>query len=100
MTARRDVREQLRAELQAAAQPDGTFRHADLRELAYLDGFLTEVLRMEPAVYSNSSRMSPPEGLTVGDRYIPGNVELFLPINVYHHCKLRRRKRGNDDGVR
>ncbi|KAJ0418348.1 cytochrome P450 [Aspergillus carlsbadensis] len=44
-----------------------------------LDALINETLRLHPAVPSGTQRMTPPEGLQIGDQYIPGNVMVCVP---------------------
>ncbi|OKP14021.1 Tryprostatin B 6-hydroxylase [Penicillium subrubescens] len=65
----------LQAELDAL--PD--LSHDKLREIKLLDAVINETLRLHPAVPSGTQRLSPPEGMTISGRYIPGNVMLCIP---------------------
>ncbi|KAJ5817645.1 Cytochrome P450 [Penicillium robsamsonii] len=52
----------------------------NLRGVKLLDGVINETLRLHPAVPSGMQRTTPPEGITIGDRYIPGNVRVCIPL--------------------
>ena len=54
----------------------------DLAEIPLLDGVINETLRLHPAVPSGVQRETPPEGITIGDKYIPGNIILWNPIHT------------------
>ncbi|GAB1192901.1 hypothetical protein APSETT444_002100 [Aspergillus pseudonomiae] len=47
-----------------------------------LDALINETLRLHPAVPSGTQRMTPPEGLQIGDRYIPGDVMVCIPTHT------------------
>ena len=41
-------------------------------------------MRLHASVTTGGSRMTPKEGLQVGNLYIPGNVNLFIPPHALH----------------
>ncbi|KAE8405503.1 cytochrome P450 [Aspergillus pseudonomiae] len=47
-----------------------------------LDALINETLRLHPAVPSGTQRITPPEGLQIGDRYIPGDVMVCIPTHT------------------
>ncbi|KAF4502235.1 cytochrome P450 oxidoreductase [Fusarium agapanthi] len=51
----------------------------ELIHVALLDAVINETLRMHPAVPSGTQRVTPPEGLIVGDQRIPGNTIVQVP---------------------
>lgn len=50
-----------------------------LQSYPHLDGMVNECLRLHPALPSGGLRTTPPEGITVGSTYIPGNVTICAP---------------------
>jgi cytochrome P450 len=54
----------------------------DVNNIPLLDGYINEALRLHPAVPSGVQRETPPEGITIGDRYIPGNAIIWTPIHT------------------
>ncbi|KAL4867807.1 hypothetical protein BDV12DRAFT_209525 [Aspergillus spectabilis] len=47
-----------------------------------LEALINETLRLHPAVPSGTQRLTPPEGLQIGERYIPGNVMVCIPTHT------------------
>ncbi|RAQ58915.1 cytochrome P450 oxidoreductase [Aspergillus flavus] len=47
-----------------------------------LDALINETLRLHPAVPSGTQRLTPPEGLQIGDKYIPGDVMVCIPTHT------------------
>ncbi|ROW11442.1 hypothetical protein VMCG_01185 [Cytospora schulzeri] len=82
-----DLRSRLREELKKIVSGTGGFQHSDLVGVELLDAIINETLRMHSPIGSNGSRFSPPEGIIIGDTFIPGDVEMFLPIPLYHRCE-------------
>lgn len=56
--------------------------HKVLARLPHLNGVINEAMRLIPAQMTGGSRMTPPEGLKVGDHFIPGNVKIVAPKYV------------------
>ncbi|KAH8901269.1 cytochrome P450 monooxygenase-like protein [Thozetella sp. PMI_491] len=59
------------------AAPNRT--HERLVGLPLLDAVINEVLRLHPPVPSGTQRVTPPEGLRIGQVHIPGNVIVQVP---------------------
>ncbi|KAL3442746.1 cytochrome P450 monooxygenase [Aspergillus insuetus] len=68
----------LQAELDAL--PD--LSQEQLTKPKLLDALINETLRLHPAVPSGTQRTTPPEGLQIGDRYIPGDVMVCVPTHT------------------
>lgn len=47
--------------------------------LPHLNGAINEAMRLLPAVLTFVTRVTPPEGLVVGDTFIPGSVKIAAP---------------------
>jgi cytochrome P450 len=45
-----------------------------------LDSILFETFRMQPLVPNGGERVSPPEGLMIGEHFIPGNTVIKVPL--------------------
>ncbi|TVY85336.1 Tryprostatin B 6-hydroxylase [Lachnellula suecica] len=64
-------------------------RHPTAKEfldLEYLNGYINENLRLHHPVPCGLPRMTPPEGLQVGDRHIPGNITVCCPQWMTGRC--------------
>lgn len=71
---------------------NGDWQEKDIRGAECLNGCINEALRMHPPVPSGVNRLTPPEGLKVGDTWIPGNTTFITPMYVmgrgkFHDCK-------------
>lgn len=78
---------QLTEELQR--QLDALSNHEDdtLAELELLDAVIHESLRLHPAVPSGVQRLTPAEGITVGETYIPGHTLVQVPLHTVFRGK-------------
>ena len=79
----------LREELKPLQDAKGSFQARTLQTQApYLNAFLKEILRLHPPNGSGALRQSPPEGIYIGKRFIPGNVVLCVPHWTLHRCQF------------
>lgn len=53
-----------------------------LSSLSLLDALINETMRLHPVVPSGIQRMTPPEGIVIGDNYIPGDVMVCIPMHT------------------
>jgi cytochrome P450 len=76
----------LRAELSALVKPTADFNVNDVRDAPHLNGCINEALRIRPPVPSAIYRLTPPEGIMVGDQFIPGGVTVSSPMWTLGRC--------------
>jgi hypothetical protein len=79
--------EQITKLRQELATIDDVTQHSQLQNLTHLNAVIDETLRLHPSVPSGGLRDTPPEGITVGSTYIPGNTIVLVP-----HYSLGRRE--------
>jgi cytochrome P450 len=68
--------QQLREELRSVDITD----NRQLQQLRHLNAVINETLRLYPPVPTALLRQTPPEGLRVGERYVPGGVTISTPL--------------------
>lgn len=56
-----------------------SYEYNEVRKLSYLDAILKETMRLKPAVPGGQPRVTPPEGLQIGDTWIPGDINVLVP---------------------
>ncbi|EDU46786.1 Cytochrome P450 [Pyrenophora tritici-repentis] len=66
----------LRDELLPFRAPDGTFSHQRIFNAPHLNAVINETLRLHPPA-STILRETPPQGILVGETFIPGNMTVF-----------------------
>ncbi|KAL2799478.1 cytochrome P450 [Aspergillus keveii] len=59
----------------------GKFDHRKIQSAPLLNGCINEALRLHPPVPSGLYRKAPPEGVYVGEQYIPGDTVML--VNFY-----------------
>ncbi|KAL8925887.1 MAG: hypothetical protein Q9172_002040 [Xanthocarpia lactea] len=47
--------------------------------LPHLNGAINEAMRLLPAIMTSGTRVTPPEGLTIAETFIPGDVKIAAP---------------------
>lgn len=55
-----------------------TDTYACVKQVPLLDGIINECLRLYPSIPYSFQRLTPPEGLTIGSVYIPGDTIICL----------------------
>jgi cytochrome P450 len=68
--------QKLRDEVDEAMKAPG---YVCKRPLPMIDSFINESLRLYPPVFFGAQRETPPQGMTIGDTFIPGNTLVSIP---------------------
>lgn len=79
-----------RDELQALYNENGSFNHREAMRIEYVNGIINETLRLHPPVPSGLQRLTPPEGLKVGETFIPGDTTVWCPQYTLGRCECRQ----------
>ena len=69
----------LRDELEQIYIPGSVTELRNIKDAKYLNGIVNEALRLHPPVPSGLLRQTPPEGLMIGNQFIPGGVTVSAP---------------------
>ena len=69
-------------------QIDVTDREA-LKKLPHLNAIVDEAMRCYPAIMTAGNRDTPPEGMTIAGRFIPGDVTIVSPRYSIFRCGLQ-----------
>lgn len=75
-----NYQKQLQEEFDEAGDSNNGPNIQDLAKLPLLNGIINESLRLHYAGPSGFPRITPPEGIRVGDTFIPGNVHVKVPF--------------------
>jgi cytochrome P450 family 628 len=76
--------EKLRAEIDPLFTSANDFSHQAVTGKPMLEGCINEALRLFPPVPSGLQRMTPPEGVKIAGRYIPGDTLVSTPTYTIH----------------
>ena len=77
----------IRKELDPLMRSDEPFNVQVTLNAKHLNGVINEALRLHPPTPSGGFRTSPPQGLTVDGVFIPGGVNLNVPVYALGRCK-------------
>ncbi|OOF92465.1 hypothetical protein ASPCADRAFT_153077 [Aspergillus carbonarius ITEM 5010] len=71
------------------AMPGGAkdWSYDKVKEIPFLDDIINETLRLRPVLMTGGSRVTPAEGLQVDEVYIPGDVNVFVPLQLIQNDK-------------
>jgi len=50
------------------------------KSIPYLDEIINETLRLQPALMTGGARETPAKGLQIDSTYIPGNINVVMPV--------------------
>lgn len=78
----------LRKELEPLRKEDGSFDNKDLQNADFLNGVVNETLRLHPPVPSGVSRVTPKEGVSIGERRVPGETIVSVPLWTVGRCEI------------
>jgi len=70
----------LREEIGSLCGADGVIEHRHIQNAPLLNGCIDETLRLHPPVPSGVYRKTPPEGVMIGETYVPGNTVIQLHL--------------------
>lgn len=81
--------QKLRDELDPLMQSDKPFNVRMVQDAKHLNGIINEALRLHPPTPSGGFRTTPPQGITVDGVFIPGRVNLNVPLYALGRCEYR-----------
>lgn len=73
------IREELRT---SGWEIGGDNSHQSIQKAELINAVINETLRLHPAVSTAMTRKTPPEGITVGETSVPGNMTVWCPQYV------------------
>lgn len=79
LATNKDECKKLQEEIDNLFSSSSHLNHSSFAKLTYLQACIDETLRLFPPVPSGLQRMTPPEGLRVGDIFIPGDTIVTVP---------------------
>lgn len=79
--------QKLREELEPLMRSDEPFNIRTVQNAKHLNGVINEALRLHPPTPSGGFRMTPSQGITVDGVFIPGGVNVNVPIYALGRCE-------------
>jgi cytochrome P450 len=53
-----------------------------VKSVSYIDDFISETLRLRPALLTGGARETPAKGIMVDSTFIPGKTNVVIPISL------------------
>ncbi|KAJ4368775.1 hypothetical protein N0V83_005857 [Neocucurbitaria cava] len=83
LTKHPDKQQKLRNMLDATSPGGYASRdYVTSKSLSYMDDIINESLRLKPPIIQGTPRETPAQGVQIGDRYIPGHVNVSVPVTL------------------
>ncbi|KAI8963127.1 cytochrome P450 [Daldinia sp. FL1419] len=76
------VMKKLQAQIDDVIPTPADWTYEKVKTITYLDNVIDETQRLKPALLTGGQRVTPPEGIQVDEQFIPGNVSVFVPIEL------------------
>ena len=76
----------VREEIESLMRPDEPFNAQSMVNAKHLNGIINEALRLHPPSPAGGFRTTPPQGITVDDIFIPGGVNICVPLYSLGRC--------------
>jgi cytochrome P450 len=61
------------------SESSSSWDYAKVKTVSYIDDIINETLRLKPPVMQGLPRETPPQGIHIGDKFIPGHVVVSVP---------------------
>ncbi|KAK2611662.1 hypothetical protein N8I77_004992 [Diaporthe amygdali] len=75
-----DVQRKLQSQLDAALGRQWSYEK--VKDVTFIDDIINETLRLKPALLTGGFRVTPPQGITVDGTFIPGDTNVFVPVQL------------------
>ncbi|VUC32865.1 unnamed protein product [Clonostachys rosea] len=85
LTKHPDVYRKLQHEVDTHLSDNNELLNDSLISMEYLQACIDESMRMHPVIPGGVQRHTPPQGLQVGDTFIPGDVIIQVPMHTVNH---------------
>lgn len=76
------VLQKLQHQLDEVLPTGSEWSYEKIKSLQYIEDIIQETLRLRPPVMTGGYRVTPPEGITVQGRHIPGDTNVFVPVKL------------------
>lgn len=80
----RKVHDKLRSQVDAAMPASDDWTYEKARSITYIDDVINESLRLKPPLLVGGPRVTLPAGMQVDEQFIPGGVNVIVPIQLLH----------------
>ncbi|KAF4545568.1 Cytochrome P450 [Lasiodiplodia theobromae] len=76
-----EVQKKLQTKLDVV-MPNREWTFESAKSVSYVDDIINEALRLKPALLTGGYRTTPPHGIVVDGVHIPGNTNVFVPVQL------------------
>ncbi|ORY64225.1 putative benzoate 4-monooxygenase cytochrome P450 [Pseudomassariella vexata] len=77
----------LQSQVDALMPIPSSWTYEKMKSITYIDDIINETLRLKPALLTGGYRVTPPQGIQVDEQFIPGDTNVFVPVQQIHTDK-------------
>ncbi|CAN8104597.1 unnamed protein product [Discula destructiva] len=74
------VQQKSQSHLGAAYGKEALWSYEKAKTVTFMDDIIHETLRFKPALLTGGYRFTPAEGITIDGTFIPGDTNIFIPV--------------------
>jgi|SRR5690242_12988745 len=79
-----DKQRKLQKLLDQKIESNNSWTYEKVKSVTYLDNFISETLRLRPALLTGGPRETPSKGTQIDEVFIPGNTNVLIPTALIH----------------
>lgn len=70
--------------LDQTIEGNNAWTYEKVKSVSYIDDWISETLRLRPALLTGGPRETPSKGTQIDEVFIPGNTNVLIPVSLIH----------------